>query len=83
MINNIIHAIISLQGDKFLCSVKCCHFQILIEFWLNQNTTPSISSNVLSHGKVKFIILILLLLQRCPLGILKLFYGTSCLNKID
>ena len=49
---------LSLQGDKFLCLVKCCHFQILIEFWLNQNTTPSISSNVLSHGKVKFIILI-------------------------
>lgn len=29
--------------------------QILIEFWLNQNTTPSISSNVLSHGKEYFL----------------------------
>ncbi|XP_067033554.1 sphingomyelin phosphodiesterase 4-like [Acropora muricata] len=29
--------------------------QILIEFWLNQNTTPSISSNVLSHGKRVFL----------------------------
>ena len=27
-------------------------FQILVEFWLNQNTADSISSNVLSHGQV-------------------------------
>ena len=26
--------------------------QILVEFWLNQNTVESVTTNVLSHGKV-------------------------------
>ena len=27
--------------------------QVLIEFWLNQNTMDSVTSNVLSHGQVR------------------------------